>query len=33
LASDRERGHHVTESGIVVVAGNRSTVEVSGLVV
>ena len=33
LESDRERGHFVTESGIVVVAGNRSPVEVSGLVV
>jgi glucose-1-phosphate adenylyltransferase len=33
LEGDRERGHHVTESGIVVVAGNRSQVEITGLVV
>ena len=33
LESDREHGYHVTESGIVVVAGNRSQVEISGLVV
>jgi hypothetical protein len=25
--------HHVTESGIVVVGGNRSAVEITGLVV
>jgi len=33
LESDREHGYHVTESGIVVVAGNPSQVEISGLVV
>jgi glucose-1-phosphate adenylyltransferase len=30
---DRRRGYHVTESGIVVVAGNRSKVDITGLVV
>jgi glucose-1-phosphate adenylyltransferase len=33
LEQDRERGYHITESGIVVVAGNRSKVEITGLVV
>jgi glucose-1-phosphate adenylyltransferase len=32
LDQDR-RNHHVTESGIVVIAGNRSQVEITGLVV
>jgi glucose-1-phosphate adenylyltransferase len=32
-AADRARGYHVTESGIVVVEGQRSKVEISGLVV
>jgi glucose-1-phosphate adenylyltransferase len=32
-ALDRERGYHVTESGIVVVAGNRSQVDVTSMVV
>jgi glucose-1-phosphate adenylyltransferase len=32
LEHDRERGYHVTESGIVVVAGNRSKVDITGLV-
>ena len=31
---ERDRAHHyVTESGIVVVAGNRTPVEITGLVV
>jgi len=31
---DRDRlNHYVTESGIVVIAGNRSQVEITGLVV
>ena len=33
LEDDRQRGYHVTESGIVVVAGNRSQVDITGLVV
>jgi glucose-1-phosphate adenylyltransferase len=33
LERDRQRGFHVTESGIVVVEGTRSTVEVSSLLV
>lgn len=32
-AADRARGYHVTESGIVVVEGQRSKVDISGLVV
>jgi glucose-1-phosphate adenylyltransferase len=32
LARDR-LNHHVTESGIVVIAGNRSQIEITGLVV
>jgi glucose-1-phosphate adenylyltransferase len=32
-AHDKERGYHVTDSGIVVVAGNRSQVDVTTLVV
>jgi glucose-1-phosphate adenylyltransferase len=31
--ADRARGYHVTESGIVVVAGDRSHVEVASLLV
>jgi glucose-1-phosphate adenylyltransferase len=33
LDADRARGYHVTESGIVVVEGQRSTVDISRLVV
>jgi glucose-1-phosphate adenylyltransferase len=33
LDADRARGYHVTETGIVVVEGQRSTVDISGLVV
>jgi glucose-1-phosphate adenylyltransferase len=33
LDADRARGYHVTETGIVVVEGERSSVDVSGLVV
>ena len=31
--SDDRKHHHVTESGIVVVGGNRSAVDITGLVV
>ncbi|HEY1494032.1 MAG TPA: glucose-1-phosphate adenylyltransferase [Candidatus Solibacter sp.] len=33
LEVDRARGHHVTETGIVVVGGERSQVDITGLVV
>jgi glucose-1-phosphate adenylyltransferase len=33
LDADRARGYHVTENGIVVVEGERSIVDISGLVV
>jgi glucose-1-phosphate adenylyltransferase len=33
LEADRARGYHVTDTGIVVVEGQRSTVDISGLVV
>ena len=33
LEADRARGYHITESGLVVISGMRSHVEISGLVV
>ena len=33
LDVDRARGYHVTETGIVVVGGERSPVDITGLVV
>jgi len=33
LEADRARGYHVTETGLVVVEGQRGTVEITGLVV
>lgn len=33
LEADRARGYHITESGLVVIAGERSHVEITGLVV
>jgi len=33
LEADKARGYHVTETGIVVVEGQRSTVEITGIVV
>ena len=33
LATDRARGYHITDSGIVVISGERSPVDITGLVV
>ena len=33
LEADRMRGYHITDSGLVVIAGERSHVEITGLVV
>ena len=33
LEADRARGYHIIESGLVVIAGERSHVEITGLVV
>jgi glucose-1-phosphate adenylyltransferase len=33
LEADRARGYHITESGLVVIAGERSHVDITGLVV
>ena len=33
LDADRTRGYHVTDSGLVVIAGERSHVDITGLVV
>jgi glucose-1-phosphate adenylyltransferase len=33
LEADRSRGYHITDSGLVVIAGERSHVEITGLVV
>ena len=33
LDADRARGYHITDSGLVVIAGERSHVDITGLVV
>ena len=33
LDADRGRGYHITDSGLVVIAGERSHVDITGLVV
>jgi len=33
LEADRVRGYHITDSGLVVIAGERSHVDITGLVV
>ena len=33
LEADRTRGYHITDSGLVVIAGERSHVDITGLVV